>query len=118
MIADFRTNRKTKVAYKPGWQRERMLNLDSYMTNSPKEDQVNMVADGWTELPGYSAVLGTPGHAPLIPTPENLAAHVGKMHKLDMPRTDSVRARTLEIVKDQETAKKLQAWYPTWSVNF
>lgn len=110
------SNRKTKIAYKPGWQRERMLNLDSYMTNSVKEGQVNMVADGWTELPAYSAVLGTPGAGILEPIPEKIAAHVASMHKLDMPHTDAVRERTASIVKDPETAKALMAWYPTWSV--
>ncbi|GAB1314752.1 Pyridine nucleotide-disulfide oxidoreductase-like protein [Madurella fahalii] len=105
---------KTKIAYKEGWQRERQLNFDSYMTNSPKEGQENMVADGWTEMPGFSAVIGSPDRGPIEPNPEKIAAHVGKMYQLDMPTAEALRARTESIVKDPETAAKLKAWYPSW----
>lgn len=109
-----RTDRKTKIAYREGWQRERQLNLDSYMTNSPKEGQVNMVADGWTEMPSYSALIGSPGRGPMVPNPEKIAEHVGKMYQLDLPLSERLRARIESIVKDPETAAKLKAWYPTW----
>ncbi|KAL2022401.1 hypothetical protein VTK56DRAFT_5468 [Thermocarpiscus australiensis] len=105
---------KTKIAYKKGWQRERMLNLNSYCTNSAKEGQVNMVADGWTEMPGWAAVVGCPRYGLVEPTPEKIAEHVGRMYRLDMPHTEAVRARTESIVKNPETAAKLKAWYPTW----
>ena len=36
------------------------------------------------------------------------------LYDIDAPRQDRVRQRVLGIVKDEETAKNLQAWYPTW----
>ncbi|KAL2263513.1 hypothetical protein VTK26DRAFT_6414 [Humicola hyalothermophila] len=97
-----------------GWQRERMLNFDSFMTDAVEEGQVNMVADGWTEMPAYSAVIGSPRYGIVEPTPEKIAEHVARLYKLDLPHTEAVRARTESIVKDRETAEKLKAWYPTW----
>ncbi|KAL1838747.1 hypothetical protein VTJ49DRAFT_2245 [Mycothermus thermophilus] len=105
---------KTKIAYKKGWQRERCLNYDSYLTDAAEEGQKNLVADGWTEMPAYSGVLGSPRYPIVEPTPEKIAEHVGRLYKLDMARSERVRARTEEIVKDPETANKLKAWYPCW----
>ncbi|KAK4041291.1 pyridine nucleotide-disulfide oxidoreductase [Parachaetomium inaequale] len=105
---------KTKIARKKGWQRERMLNLDSYLTDGAQEGQENMVADAWTEMPAFSAVIGSPKYPIVEPTPEKIMEHVGRLYKLDLPRTEAVRARTESIVKDPETAAKLKAWYPTW----
>ncbi|KAL2146643.1 hypothetical protein VTI28DRAFT_3142 [Corynascus sepedonium] len=105
---------KTKIARKKGWQRERMLNLDSYLTDGAEEGQENMVADGWTEMPAFSAVIGSPRHGIVEPTPEKITEHLGRLYKLDFPHAEEVRARTDSIVKDPETAAKLKAWYPTW----
>lgn len=110
------TFRKTTIASKPGWQRERMLNLDSFLTNAAKEGQENMVADGWTEMPAYSAIIGSPAHGIVEPIPEKIAAHVARLYKLDLPHTEGLRARAESIVKNPETAAKLKAWYPTWYV--
>ncbi|KAK4139804.1 pyridine nucleotide-disulfide oxidoreductase [Dichotomopilus funicola] len=103
---------KTKIATKQGWQRDRMLNLDSFLTDAPEEE--NLVADGWTEMPAFSAVIGSPRYGIIEPTPEKIAQHVGRIYKLDLPHTESVRARTERIVQNPETAAKLKAWYPTW----
>ncbi|KAK4138441.1 pyridine nucleotide-disulfide oxidoreductase-like protein [Trichocladium antarcticum] len=105
---------RTKIASKPGWQRERMLNLDLFLTNAAKEGQENMVADGWTEMPAYSAIIGSPSHGIIEPTPDKIAAHVARLYKLDLAHTEAVRARTESIVQNPETAAKLKAWYPTW----
>ncbi|AEO63111.1 uncharacterized protein THITE_2040621 [Thermothielavioides terrestris NRRL 8126] len=105
---------KTKIATKKGWQRERMLNFDSYVTDAAEEGQENLVADGWTEMPAYSAVLGSPRHPIVEPTPEKIAEHVGRLYKLDVAHSEAMRARVENIVKDAETAAKLKAWYPTW----
>jgi hypothetical protein len=110
-VADFR---KTTIARKKGWQRERQLNLDSFLTDAAEEGQENMVADGWTEIPAFSALIGSPRHPIVEPTPEKIAAHVGRLYKLDVPHAEAVRARTESIVKDPDTAAKLKAWYPTW----
>jgi hypothetical protein len=107
-------NRKSKIAYKKGWQLERMLNFDSYMTNGAKEGQENMVADGWTEMPAFSAVIGSPAAATLVPTPEEIGKHVGRLYLLDLPSREAVRARADSIVQNPETAAKLKPWYPTW----
>jgi cation diffusion facilitator CzcD-associated flavoprotein CzcO len=105
---------KSKIAYKKGWQLERMLNFDSYMTNGAKEGQENMVADGWTEMPAFSAVIGSPAAATLVPTPEEIGKHVGRLYLLDLPSREAVRARADSIVQNPETAAKLKPWYPTW----
>lgn len=93
-----------------------MLNFESYVTNAAKDDQENLVGDGWTEIPAYSALLGSPEYDIVEPTPDKIAAHVGRLYKLDMPHAEAVRARTDEIVQDPQTAAKLKAWYPTWCV--
>ncbi|KAK4234524.1 hypothetical protein C8A03DRAFT_18594 [Achaetomium macrosporum] len=105
---------KTKIANKKGWQRERMLNFDSYMTDAAQEGQENMVADAWTEMPAFSAVIGSPRYPIVEPTPEKIAEHVQRLYKLDIPHSEAVRARVDSIVKDPETAAKLKAWYPSW----
>lgn len=95
-----------------------MLNLDTYLTDAVEEGQENLVADGWTEMPAYSAVLGSPKYPIVEPTPEKIAAHVGRLYQLDVPHAEAVRARTEKIVENPETAAKLKAWYPTWYVVF
>ncbi len=91
-----------------------MLNLDSFVTDAVEDGQENMVADGWTEMPAFSAVIGSPRHPIVEPTPEGVTAHIRRLYALDLPHSEAVRARTETIVKDSETAAKLKAWYPTW----
>ncbi len=93
-----------------------MLNLDRYMTDGVQEGQENLVGDGWTEMPAYSAVLGSPRYPIVEPTPEKIGAHVARLYKLDLAHSEAVRERTGTIVKDAETAGKLTPWYPTWYV--
>ena len=88
--------------------------MDSYPTDAGKEGQENMVADGWTEMPAYSAIVGSPRYGIVPPIPEKIAEHVARLYKLDMPHSEAMRARVDSIVKDPETAAKLKAWYPTW----
>lgn len=92
------------------------MNLDTWTTGAAEEGLENMVADGWTEMPAYCAVLGSSKHPMVEPTPEKIGEHVAKFYKLDLPHSEEVRARTDRIVKDPETAAKLKAWYPTWYV--
>jgi hypothetical protein len=112
-IADVK-RRKTKIARKKGWQRERMLNLDSFLTDAAEEGQENMVADEWTGIPAFSAAVGSPRHGIVEPTPEKITQHVGRLYKLDLAHQEAVRARTEKIVEDAETAAKLKPWYPSW----
>ena len=44
----------------------------------------------------------------------NVMQYLGELHALDYPRTERIRQRATQVVKDPETAKSLQAWYPTW----
>jgi cation diffusion facilitator CzcD-associated flavoprotein CzcO len=46
--------------------------------------------------------------------PEELPAYMKKLHAIDLPRQTAIRARVAQVVKDSVTAKRLQAWYPTW----
>jgi hypothetical protein len=43
--------------------------------------------------------------ASTVVKPEDTAAYVTKMNELDAVRSDRVRQRALDVVKDQETAK-------------
>ncbi|KAL4885883.1 hypothetical protein BJY04DRAFT_214082 [Aspergillus karnatakaensis] len=106
---------RSTVAEKKGWQYERQWNLNKFMTNAAKEGDVNLINDGWTDSPAYSAVLGTPGHGVIGElSQEELENHADKYHALDLPHMDRVRARVDQIVKDPKTADKLKPWYPSW----
>lgn len=105
---------KTKISAKKGWQMERMMNFNSYVENAAKAGEENLTGDAWTEMPGYSAVIGGPSWGLVEPTPEKIGEHVRKLHMLDMPRAEAARARVDQIVKNPETAAKLKAWYPVW----
>lgn len=104
----------SEVANKTGWQWERQLNWNSFITNAVEPGQKDLIADGWTDMPAYSALLGSPSHGVVDPAPESLERHATEFHSLDLPHMDTVRARVDELVDDQETAEKLKPWYPTW----
>ncbi|KAL4871373.1 hypothetical protein BDV12DRAFT_206523 [Aspergillus spectabilis] len=106
---------RSAVAGKKGWQDERQRNLNKFMSKAAKEDDVNLVNDGWTDSPAYSAVLGTPGHGVIGELSQGqLEKHAENYHALDLPHMERVRARVDEIVKDSETADRLKPWYPSW----
>lgn len=105
---------KDKISAKKGWQRERMLNFNSYVENAARPGQENLTGDGWTEMPAYSAIVGGPSWGIVAPTMESIGEHVGKLHMLDVPRSEAARARVDRIVEDPETAARLKAWYPVW----
>lgn len=102
---------KNKVATRPGWQRERNFNYFSHVGNRDPKPEVDMVDDGWTHMPSYSALIGGPSYNV---TMQNVQEHVGKLYALDKPHQDAVRRRAAEIVTDQETAKALQPFYHGW----
>ena len=91
-----------------------MKNFNSYLTNAAKPEEKNMVADAWTEIPAYCALIGSPAWGIIEPTPEKISHHIQRLMALDLPSTERVRTRVGEIVQDAETADKLKAWYPTW----
>ncbi|KAF2170131.1 hypothetical protein M409DRAFT_51889 [Zasmidium cellare ATCC 36951] len=101
----------TEIANKPGWQRERNLNYFAFVGNAEPKPAVDLVKDGWTSMPSFSALIAGPSYNV---TPENAAEHVSKMYALDRPIQDRVRKRALDAVDDPQTASKLQAWYAGW----
>ncbi len=105
---------KAEIANKAGWQFERMRNLNAFLANAPMEGEENLVADAWTELPSYCALIGSPSWGIIEPTLEKIGEHVNRLLALDLPIAERQRVRVDEIVKDPETAGNLKAWYPTW----
>ncbi|GME21921.1 putative flavin-binding monooxygenase-like family protein [Neofusicoccum parvum] len=97
-----------KIAYRPGWQRERRENFNSFIFGNP-EGTENLVNDGWTTFPSYQVVLGGP-----LLAPSDIPAHIDRMNALDFPRSERVRARVDALVKDPATAASLKAYYPGW----
>lgn len=114
---DVRNNRdtdpeewKTRIAAKKGWQKERSVNFQAFTEgteNLPSEDVVN---DGFSNMPTLSGAYGNSSKV----KPEDVESYIKSMMELDNKRSDRVRQRALDVVKDQETAKALQAWYPGW----
>ncbi|KAM5342225.1 hypothetical protein ACJ41O_015256 [Fusarium nematophilum] len=105
---------RTKISAKKGWQFERQCNFNRFLTNSAQPGLENLVGDGWTDMPSYSALLGSPSHRVIDPDPENLAEHATRFHALDLPHMEAVRSRVDKLVKDPETAAQLKPWYPTF----
>ncbi|CBF75886.1 hypothetical protein AN3560.2 [Aspergillus nidulans FGSC A4] len=85
---------QTKVATMPGLQ--------------------NLVNDAWTDMPAYSAIVGTPNHGVTKSSSKVIEHHADAYHALDLPHMESVRARVDELVHDPDTAAKLKPWYPSW----
>ena len=92
---------KTEIAFKKGWQQERNENFASFISNVDPKPAKDIVNDGWTHIPSYSALVAGPKQVAM----ENVVQHVEELHALDMPRTQRVRRRAEEIVKDPSTAK-------------
>lgn len=105
---------RSRVARNKGWQFERQLNFNTFLTNSAKPGEENLVNDGWKDMPAYSAILGSPSHGIVDPSPENLAEQATRFHILDLSHMETVRARVGQLVKDPDTAARLKPWYPSW----
>ncbi|KAL6249290.1 hypothetical protein RBB50_004353 [Rhinocladiella similis] len=105
---------KNSIAKKPGWQWERQLNWNNFITNSAKPGEEDLVADGWTDMPAYSALLGSPIHGVVESSPDSLARHAAEFQTLDLPYMNAVRARIDQIVQDPQTAEKLKPWYNSY----
>lgn len=99
-----------QISTGPGWQNERNKNFLSFIMNGEPRPAVNMVDDGWTSVPAYGTLLGGPN----VVTVDNIINHINEFHALDLPRSEKVRARVDEVVKDEQVADKLKAWYPSW----
>jgi cation diffusion facilitator CzcD-associated flavoprotein CzcO len=114
---DHRDQRKTdvkwfqeKVATSQEWQRERMRNFHQQFT-AEDPPATNLVDDGWTHTIGLLAIVGNPVGPKTV---DEIPAYIQWLQAADLPRQNRVRARVETTVKDPNTAKKLQAWYPSW----
>ncbi|KAJ0384990.1 hypothetical protein COL922a_007274 [Colletotrichum nupharicola] len=96
-----------RVAYKPGWQHERVANLDATFTG--QQVNADMIEDGWTQVTGMRAALG---HEGKVIAADEEGEHVKNMLNLDYPWTERMRARVDAEVKDPSVAERLKAWYP------
>ncbi|PNS19845.1 hypothetical protein CAC42_7812 [Sphaceloma murrayae] len=103
---------RTSIANKPGWQYERMQNFSRVLSNDPDRPAEDLIDDGWTHFPSYSALVGGPACVGL--TPDNIGDYVAHLHTLDVPHQDAVRQRVDAVVRDKATAEKLKPWYPGW----
>ncbi|KAK1622222.1 cyclohexanone monooxygenase [Colletotrichum phormii] len=99
-----------KIADGPGWQKRRLENFNIFVSGGEAEE--NLVDDGWTKLKTYKGLVGAPHEKPL--GLEDIAAHIGGLLALDAPRSERVRRRVEEIVKDKSVAEALKPWYPAW----
>ncbi len=102
---DPRDNRPTDMAWAeslaPGWQRERSDNFNNIMTGVAEE--VDLVADGWTEI-----LRSVP--VPAGADPAAIAA-ADSMEIASLARMEVTRQRIGEVVRDKSTAEALKPWY-------
>ncbi|ETS85333.1 hypothetical protein PFICI_03358 [Pestalotiopsis fici W106-1] len=103
---------RSKIAAKKGWQAYRMDNFATHLAKGAPDDHENLVGDAWTNLKTYCTMIGG-DHFETI-TPDKVPEHIGRLLAIDAEQTANVRARVARVVKDQDTAKKLTPWYPTW----
>lgn len=93
-----------------GWHRRRAENMDAVMSGEP--GVVDTVKDGWTAATTFRALCGGYHEKPI--TMEDIPNHIGALLAEDSVRTERLRLRVEETVKDKKTAEALKAWYPTW----
>lgn len=94
---------KTKIAAKKGWQAERTENHQAFSENLPRDQlpKEDLVNDGWTHMPSISGAYGQPSNF----TAEEVPRFLEHMNLLDIPRSERVRQRAMDVVKDDKTAK-------------
>ncbi|KAF2480036.1 hypothetical protein BDY17DRAFT_312935 [Neohortaea acidophila] len=101
---------KSQIAKEKGWWRARNANFNAFVQNHPDPPSNDFVSDGWTSMPSYSALIGTPKQV----TMDNVQQHIAELHTMDYPRQEAIRQRVDHEVHDKGTAAKLKAWYPGW----
>ncbi|BCR98319.1 flavin-containing monooxygenase [Aspergillus luchuensis] len=104
--------RRDVTQNRKAWQQERRENMAAFLSRIPNLPMKNLVNDGWTHFPSYSALIGGPAAANV--TDSNVTEYVKLLHGLDMPRQEGIRQRVDAIVKDSTTAEGLKPWYPGW----
>ncbi|POS73577.1 hypothetical protein DHEL01_v208031 [Diaporthe helianthi] len=102
-----------KIAARPGWQYERMRNLNRFINDDPEvtaED--DLLKDGWSSSRQFSGLLGSPRAKNV--TVDNVQEHVQRMMELDAGIASALREHVESQVEDPDVAEKLKAWYPGW----
>ncbi|KAH7087867.1 hypothetical protein FB567DRAFT_356525 [Paraphoma chrysanthemicola] len=100
------------IAAKPGWQKERLENFADHIARNQQPGAEDLVDDGWSKLEAYCALVGSNSFGRIAP--DQAQEHIGRMIALDSAHNKQARERIANVVKDQDTAKKLTPWYPTW----
>ncbi|KAL1845583.1 hypothetical protein Daus18300_014495 [Diaporthe australafricana] len=102
-----------KVAGGPGWQAERMRNLNQFLNDDPEVSaEDDLVKDGWSSVRQFSGLLGSPRAKDV--TPDKVPKHLQRMLELDAGISNEFRKHVEREVEDPEVAEKLKAWYPGW----
>ncbi|KAG6358674.1 hypothetical protein INS49_012192 [Diaporthe citri] len=100
-----------KVAGGPGWQSERMRNLNKFLNDHPEvaaED--DLLKDGWSRARQFSGLIGSPRAKDI--TPAKAPQHLQRVLELDAGITNDLRKHVEHEVEDPEVAEMLKAWYP------
>lgn len=92
---------KTKIAFKKGWQAERMTNLQILTEQLVENPAAELVEDGFCSMPSISGTFGGPSDL----TPEDTPKILEHLHGIDDARSNEIRERALETVKDPDTGK-------------
>ncbi|KAL2826225.1 hypothetical protein BDW59DRAFT_161063 [Aspergillus cavernicola] len=82
-----------------GWQRKRSENFNAFISNSNEKDLENLINDGWTISPSFSAAIG----GTLNMHPDFLELAKG----LDRPRQEAAQHHIRSTVRDPRTAEAL-----------
>lgn len=110
---DARNNRPTDPKWwatlQPGWQQERMNNFVSIVNGG--EEEVDLVADGWTELFSTITAAAVRRQAAALGRPITPAEKAELMELADFKKMNQIRDRICSIVKDEKTAESLKPWY-------
>lgn len=101
-----------KVRTGKGWQRARRENMAAFLSNVSPRPEVDLVQDGWTTFPTFSAIVGNP-ILKTLPR-EKTEEYLAEMHALDLLRQERVRERVDAFVQDREIAEGLKPWYAGW----
>lgn len=92
---------KEKIANKKGWWVERNENFHSFTQSQSPPPSHDLVNDGFSHMEAYGPVFGSPNAV----TIDNVQEWTERMHALDFPRSERIRQRAKEVVKDPETGR-------------
>ena len=89
----------------PGWQMRWIENFTANQTGQPAEE--DLVTDGWTDI--SKRVRAKIDQLPMedLTVEKMMAAYEDS----DFEKMEEIRARCNEVVRDQDTAEDLKAWY-------